>query len=112
MAKFIVLYRAPASVMDAWMQLPEEERKEGMEKMEEQWNEWMASHKSSLLESAGSGKTKVVSKSGIEDSRNDIMMYSFVEAPSHEEAAKMFEGHPHFEIPEATIEVMPVNPIQ
>ncbi|HEX8591652.1 MAG TPA: hypothetical protein VF696_02840 [Candidatus Paceibacterota bacterium] len=112
MAKFLVLYRAPSSVMDTWMQLPEEERKTDMAKMEGQWNEWMAAHKDSLLESAGSGKTKRVTKSGTEDTRNDIMMYSFVEAESHEAAAQLFEGHPHFEIPEASIEVMPVNPMK
>ena len=79
--------------------------------MQSEWNAWMAEHKAAITETAGVGKPKRITAGGIEDSRNDIMMYSFVEAESHEEAAKLFEGHPHFGIPEATIEVMPVNPM-
>jgi hypothetical protein len=37
------------------------------------------------------------------------MMYSFIEAESHEAAADMFKEHPHFGIPGAWIEVMAVN---
>lgn len=112
MAKFIVLYRAPSAVMDKWMALPEEERRSDMEDMERQWNEWMAAHKDALLESNGAGKNKRVTKDGVEDARNDVMMYSMVEAESHEAAAELFEGHPHFNIPESTIEVMPVNAME
>jgi hypothetical protein len=37
------------------------------------------------------------------------MLYSFVEADSHEAAAKAFEGHPHLQIPQSSIEVMEVR---
>jgi len=38
-------------------------------------------------------------------------LYSFVEAHSHEAAAKQFENHPHLQIPQASIEVMEVRPM-
>ena len=91
------------------MKLPEEERKAQEQKMQSEWNAWMGDHKASLIESAGVGKPKRITASGMEDSRNDLMMYSFVESASIEAAADMFKNHPHFGIPGAWIEVMPVN---
>ncbi len=109
MNKFLVLYCTPVAVLDKWMQTPAEERKEMEKKMETDWNEWMASHKEHVLETAGAGKTKLVTASGTTDIKNDIMMYSLVQGESAESVAQMFEGHPHFGIPEATIQVMPAN---
>jgi hypothetical protein len=58
---------------------------------------------------AGVGKTKVVTAQGISDSKNDIMLYSLVEAETHEAAAESFEGHPHLQIPQSSIEIMEVH---
>ena len=57
------------------------------------------------------GKTKRVDDQGTSHSRNDIMLYAIVEAESHEKAAKSFEGHPHLQIPQASIEIMEINPL-
>ncbi len=99
----------PHAGLDAWMQLSQDMRKEQEVEMQTQWNAWMESHKSDLVETAGVGKPKRITKDGIEDARNDIMMYSFVEADSLEVAAEMFKDHPHFGIPGGWIEVMSVN---
>lgn len=107
--KFFVTYQMPHAGLDEWMKLPEETRKEQEQQMQAEWNEWMAAHKDAIAETAGVGKPKIVTKDGTTDGRNDLMMYSFVEAESAEAAAKMFEGHPHFGIPGATIEIMNVN---
>lgn len=107
--KFFVTYQMPHEGLDVWMALPEEERKAQELEMQSQWNEWLSQHKDAVIETAGVGRPKRVSKSGTEDARNDLMMYSFVEAESIDAAAKMFEQHPHFGIPGAIIEVMPVN---
>lgn len=107
--KFLVTYQMPHSGLDEWMQLPEEERKAQELQMQTEWNAWMEAHKSLIIETAGVGKPKRITKDGIEDSRNDIMMYSFIEAESLEAAAELFEGHPHFGIPNGWIEVMSVN---
>ena len=58
------------------------------------------------------GKTKKVSEHGIDDISNLMSAYTVVRAESHDAAAKMFEGHPHFTIfPGDAVEVMPVLPI-
>ncbi len=107
--KFFVTYQMPHTGLDEWMKLPEEERKAQEVQMQSDWNAWVATHAASITETAGVGKPKRVSSAGVEDSRNDLMMYSFVEADSLEAAADMFKDHPHFGIPGGWIEVMSVN---
>jgi hypothetical protein len=60
---------------------------------------------------AGVGKTKRVSAGGTSDTKNDIMLYAIIEASSHEAAARAFEGHPHLQIPQSSIEVMEIHPL-
>ncbi len=107
--KFLVTYQMPHSGLDGWMKLPEEERKAQELQMQSEWNAWMVKHTADIVETAGVGKPKRVTAAGIEDARNDIMMYSFVEAESLEAAAELFVNHPHFGIPDGWIEVMSVN---
>lgn len=107
--KFFVTYQMPHAGLDEWMKLPEAERKEQEQQMQSDWNAWMADHKDVITETAGVGKPKRITSGGVEDARNDLMMYSFVEADSLEAAAELFKAHPHFGIPGASIEVMSVN---
>jgi len=109
MEKFIVLYKAPVSIIEGWMATPAEDRKAQEEKMRGDWQAWALAHEGKVFDTAGTGKTKVVSESGVADTKNDVMLYSIVEAESHDEAAQMFVGHPHLGIPEATIEIMKIN---
>jgi hypothetical protein len=112
MNEFLVLYRVPVSVIEEWMKRDPEERKEAEEKMEGEWDEWMRRHGKTIKKTAGAGKTKRVTREGTEDTKNDIMLFSIVEAESHEAAAALFEDHPHLDIPQASIEIMPANPMQ
>ena len=113
MEKFLVLYRAPNAVIDEWMKKPEQERKPEETKMMDAWKKWMAANASKFADKgAGAGKPKVVSSSGVKDARNDIMMYQIVQANSADEAAKMFVDHPHFGIPQASVEVMPLKAME
>lgn len=112
MQKFLVLYLASHEGMDEWMRRPEEERKEEDEKMMREWDAWMSEHKNMLRESFGTGKPKRVTRGNVEDARNDVMLYSIVEAESLEAAAELFKDHPHFGIPDATIEVMPLKSLE
>ena len=107
--KFLVTYQMPHTGLDGWMQLPEDVRKAQEVEMQTAWNAWMVAHASVITETAGVGKPKRITAAGVEDARNDIMMYSFIEAESIEEAAQAFVGHPHFGIPGGWIEVMAVN---
>lgn len=77
------------------------------------WGKWMADHGASIVETGGPlGRTKKVSKGGVADISNNLAGYVILEAPSHEAAAEMFEGHPHFTIfPGDGVEIMPVLPI-
>lgn len=109
MNKFLVLFLAPSAVMEEWMKKPRAERDEAEKKMREEWNVWMAAHSGMIKETNSGGKTKRVTSDGISDTKNDIMLYSVIEAESHEEAAKAYEGHPHFGIPQASIEVMAIR---
>ena len=65
---------APAAVLAEWMQKPEAERKEVEAKMKVDWDAWMAAHASMVLNTIALGATKRVSKDGIADVRNDMMI--------------------------------------
>lgn len=99
----------PAEGLAQWMKQDPEVRKGEEKKMKDAWNVWMSNHTGQIKESAGAGKTKRVTATGVADVANDVMLYSMVEAESHEAAAKIFEGHPHLAIPGASIDVMPAN---
>lgn len=109
MNTFIVLYLAPQSVIAEWMKTPQEERDAAEKKMREEWDTWTAAHASMIKSTYAGGQTKRVTSEGVADTKNDIMLYSIIEAESHEVAAKAFEGHPHLSIPQASIEVMAIR---
>ena len=112
MKKFLVTYLAPASVIDEWKKTEPEKRKEAEEKMQGEWRKWMSDHMTMFVDKgAGVGKTKRVTAQGMSDTKNDIMLYAIVEAESHEGAAKIFEGHPHLQIPQSSIDVMEIHPL-
>ncbi len=109
--KFLALYLVPGSVMADWAKTDPETRKAAEQKMQTEWRKWMGEHSKMITLTEAGGKTKRVTASGVFDTRNDIMLYSFVEAESHEAAVKAFENHPHLQIPESSIEVMEVRSI-
>jgi hypothetical protein len=111
MKKFLVMYLAPVAVLEEWKKTDPNTRKAAEEKMRGEWRTWMQKHAQKVTDTAGAGKTKRVTGDGVANTRNDIMLYSIVEAESHAEAAKIFEGHPHFQIPQSSIEVMEINPL-
>lgn len=109
MNKYLVLYCAPVHVLTAWMETPEAKRKATEAKMQKEWQDWATTHQESVRDTAGAGKTLKITKDGVTDSRNDIMLYSIIEADSYEVVTAMLDKHPHLDIPEASIEVMQAN---
>jgi hypothetical protein len=107
--KFIALYLVPASVMADWAKTDPETRKAAEEKMQAEWRKWMDDHSKMVTLTESGGKTKRITASGISDTKNDICLYSFIDADSHETAAKAFVNHPHLQIPQSSIEVMEVR---
>jgi hypothetical protein len=109
--KFLVLYLVPAPVMDEWAKTDPEKKKVAEEKMQTEWGKWMGAHSKIFISTDVGGKTKLVTSSGVSDTRNDIVLYSIIEAASHDAAAKSFENHPHLQIPQSSIEVMEIRPM-
>ncbi len=80
--RFLVLYFTPATVLDEWAKTDPEKRKVAEEKMRAEWGSWMSVHSKMIISTDAGGKTKRITSSGVADTRNDIMLYSIVEAAS------------------------------
>ncbi len=109
--KYLVLYMAPAANLEAWLNQEESVRKEQEKEMMAAWDVWMEDHKTLFTTVAGAGKTKRVTKEGVADVKNDVMLYAIAEADSQEAIAEAFKDNPHFGIPDAWIDIMPINPL-
>jgi hypothetical protein len=107
--KFLVLYLVPVAVMADWAKTDPVIRKAAEEKMQVDWQRWMGEHARMITVTEAAGKTKAITSTGPADIKNDIMLYSIVEADSHETAAHAFADHPHLTIPQASIQVMEVR---
>lgn len=108
MAKFLALYigsvdKAAAAPLDAGQQAA------GMQA----WGAWMGRIAAHVVDGGGPlGKTKRVARDGISVTFNSLTGYVIVEAESHDEAARLFENHPHFTIfPGDSVEVLECPPI-
>jgi hypothetical protein len=112
-AMYLAVFLGSQASRAAWEALPEGDRKAKELEGIAGWKAWVEKHQAAIVELGGPlGKTKKVSRSGIEDTSNHMGAFSVVRADSHEAAAKMFEKHPHFMIfPGESVEVMPVMPI-
>jgi hypothetical protein len=112
MKNYLAVFLGTKEDMEAWKALPEADRKAKEQEGMMAWGKWMQDHKDAIVEGSPLGKTTKVDKSGLSEISNDMGAYSVVKANSREEAAKMFEGHPHFMIfPGNRVEVMECLPI-
>ena len=113
MKAFLAVFLGTASTMEQWNALPEQERQARGARGVEAWHAWVDRHRDAIVDAGGPlGRTKAVSAAGVADLRNAMTAYTTVRAASHEDAARMFENHPHFTIfPGDSIEVMEVLPI-
>jgi hypothetical protein len=102
-----------ATERSGWNALSESAREERTQVGINAWHAWMAAKEQQVVVAGGPiGKTKRVSAAGVEGARNNICGYVVVSAESHEAAAKLFEGHPHFSIfPGEAVEVMECLPL-
>jgi hypothetical protein len=94
----------------AWDALPEDVRRAKQQEGMAAWRGWVERHRDAIATMGGPlGKTKKVTQRGVEDTSNALAAFVIVQADSHEDAAKLFENHPHFAIfPGDSIEIMPV----
>jgi hypothetical protein len=99
--------------MQAWMALPDTERRARELQGIAAWKAWAEQHRAVVAVLGGPlGKTKRITERGIEDVSNEMSAFMVVRAESHAAAAKLFEKHPHFTIfPGDSVELMPILPI-
>jgi hypothetical protein len=115
MKNFLAVFTGTAEAMEktGWNALSESARQEQMQAGLKAWHAWMEANQKQIVVSGGPvGKTKRTSGAGVENTRNNICGYIVVSAESHEDAARLFEGHPHFSIfPGEAVEVMECLPV-
>ncbi len=94
----------------AFNAMPEEDRKKTDAAGMAAWGAWMGEHAARIKDQGGPlGKTKQTDRGGVTDIKNKMSGYVILEAESHEEAAQMFENHPHFMIfPGTSVEIMEI----
>jgi hypothetical protein len=100
MNKYAVIFCVPGATMADWMQnTPEEERKAQGDKL------------GSAVVDKGVplGKTKRVTEGGVADVKNELNFFMVIQAESHEAAAEMIKGNPHFMIPTSYVDVMEIS---
>jgi hypothetical protein len=103
MAKFLVLYKAPAASFEQMMKATPEQQKAGMDA----WNAWGKKAAASIVDmGAPLGKTLKVTPGGSSPTRNDLGGYSIMQGESKEAVAETLKGHPHFMTPDGTIEIV------
>lgn len=113
MKSYLAVFTGKPEAMSNWQKLPEAERKAKEAKGMSAWKKWADDHASSIVEMGGPlSRTKRVTESGISDVRNNLGAFTIVKAESQDQAAKLFENHPHFTVfPGDGVEVMEVLPI-
>ena len=108
MKKFLVLYKAPTSSFEQVKTAPPEQQKAGMEG----WMKWSKSAAASIVDMGGPlGKSLRVTPAGATPMTNDLGGYSILQAESKEALAETMKGHPHFLMPDGSIELIELMPI-
>jgi hypothetical protein len=102
-----------AFAKSGWNKMNEAERKQREAAGMKAWMDWGAKHAAAIVDPGTPlGKTKRAAAPGISDIKNNIAGYVIVQAESHEAAARLFEGHPHFTIfPGDSVEIMECLPL-
>jgi hypothetical protein len=109
MKKFLVLYHAPASAFEQMKKATPEQQKAGMEA----WMGWTKKAGPSIVDmGAPLGKAVRVTKGGgPSPATNDLGGYSILQAESKEALAETLKEHPHFMMPDGSIEIVEMMPI-
>lgn len=115
MKKFLAIYIGTATALEKaqWNQRDEAQRKALQAEGMSAWAAWGQQHASAIVDQGSPlGRTKRASPEGLEDIENVMVGYVIIQAESHDAAAKIFEGHPHFSIfPGDSVEIMECRPL-
>lgn len=114
MKTFVAIYVGTPEAMErsGWLAMSDSRKEERQRAGIEAWGRWVEANQEAIVDvGAPLGKTKKVSAAGLSDSNNNMAAYTIVRAPTHEAAARLFEGHPHFTIfPGDSVEIMECMP--
>jgi hypothetical protein len=108
MKKFLVLYKAPIASFEQMMKATPEQQQAGMDA----WMAWSKKAASSIVDmGAPLGKVMKVTPGGASPTRNDLGGFSIMQGESKEALAESLKGHPHFQTPDGTIEIVEMMPM-
>ena len=109
MKKFLVLYKASSDAFQQMAKSTPEQQKAGMEA----WMNWSKKAGSSIVDmGAPLGKAVRVAKGGaVSAVPNDLGGYSIMQADSKDALAATMKEHPHFMMPDSSIEIVELMPI-
>ncbi len=110
MPRFAAVYTVKPDAIAVFRAKPKSEQ-EAIDKAGlKAWAEWANRNATAIVApDVMVGKTKRVTKTGINDAQNNIAGFLLVEAADINAAARLFEGHPHITVfPGDGIDVMPV----
>jgi hypothetical protein len=113
MKKFVVLYQtqeaaAGGSAADAIARATPEQMKAGMAL----WQAWREKCGDAIIDlGAPLGNTTTVQAGGAAPQPSPISGYSILQAGSRDDAVKLMQGHPHFHMPGATIQILEIIPM-
>jgi hypothetical protein len=111
MKKFVVMYRVPVEVMEAWKKnTPPDEMKAQGAKLGADMGAWMQKNEKSILDKGQPlGKNTRLNSAGATAVTNDLNYYQVVEADSIDDVIAMFKDNPHIQtIPDAYLDTMEV----
>ncbi len=107
MKKYMLLYKAPIAA-EAQMNVSPEEMKKGMEP----WMAWFSKCGAAIVDGgAPLGKGTQLFKSEETTTSSQIAGYTILQAENMDTVKKMVEGHPHFMLPDASIEILEIMPM-
>jgi hypothetical protein len=108
MKKFLVLYKAPTSSFEQMSKATPEQQKAGMDA----WMGWSKKAAGAIVDmGAPLGKSLRVTQGGSSAVANDLGGYSILQAETKEALAESLKGHPHFMMPDGSIEIVELMPI-
>jgi hypothetical protein len=115
MKTYLAIYLGTEAALarSGWNELTEAQREQRSASAIDAWMKWGAQHAAAIVDHGTPlGKTKRTDASGVKDVKNELTGYVIVRADSHDAAARMFEGHPHFTIfPGDSVEIMECLPL-
>ncbi|BCW89707.1 hypothetical protein sos41_28730 [Alphaproteobacteria bacterium SO-S41] len=109
MPRFLAVYTMKPEDLAAFRQRPKAEQEAVDAAGLPAWEAWEAANRAAILDTGGMvGQTVRVTRDGIAPARNPFCGYIVIEAPTIDDAARLFLDHPHFSIfPGDGVDLMP-----